>query len=145
VNSVFPPSCRLDRVATNPAASLSRPAFDAGRARHRCACGDVRAQRETKGLDDVIRVSKARDGAGTIVTFALPDDVGPVSVVGDFNDWTPGVHVLQRRSNGTRSVAVNLGAGRFEFRYLAADGLWLDEPAAPERSGPNAVLAIAAA
>jgi len=79
------------------------------------------------------------------VTFALPGEVGPVSVVGDFNDWTPGAHVLQRRSNGTRSVAINLGSGRFEFRYLAPDGVWLDEPAVPERSGPNAVLAIAAA
>ena len=93
----------------------------------------------------MIRVSKARDGDGTIVTFVLPDQVGPVSVVGDFNGWTPCVHVLQRRSNGTRSVAINLGAGRFEFRYLAADGVWLDEPAAPERYGSNAVLAIAAA
>jgi hypothetical protein len=93
----------------------------------------------------MIRVSRARGGSGTIVTFALPDEVGPVSVVGDFNDWTPGVHVLARRSNGTRSVAINLGAGRFEFRYLAPDGVWLDEQAVPERRGANAVLAIAAA
>ncbi|MBP2034719.1 hypothetical protein [Streptomyces avidinii] len=30
----------------------------------------------------------------TEVTFVLPADVppGPVSVVGDFNDWQPGVH-----------------------------------------------------
>ena len=93
----------------------------------------------------MIKVSRARGGTGTIVTFALPDEVGPVSVVGDFNDWTPGVHVLQRRSNGTRSVAITLGAGRFEFRYLASYGGWLDEQAVPERQGPNAVLAIVAA
>src|SRR4051794_21882097 len=37
----------------------------------------------------MIRVKKA--AAGVTVTFALDDtDSGPVSVVGDFNGWTPG-------------------------------------------------------
>jgi hypothetical protein len=77
-----------------------------------------------------------------VVTFAVPDDGAPVSVVGDFNDWTPGVHTLVRRSNGTRSVAVPLPDGCFEFRYLADGGVWLDEPAAPERRGDNAVVVV---
>ena len=49
----------------------------------------------------------------TRIQFILPDDVhdGPVSVVGTFNDWTPGVHKLVRRSNGTRSVSVEVPAG----------------------------------
>jgi hypothetical protein len=91
----------------------------------------------------MIKVAKARTGTGTTVTFVLPEEVGPVSVVGDFNDWTPGAHVLVRRSNGTRSVAVDLGHGRVEFRYLAADGVWLDEPSLDERNGSNAVLDLA--
>ncbi len=91
----------------------------------------------------MIKVAKARGGSARTVTFVLPDEVGPVSVVGDFNDWTPGTHVLVRRSNGTRSVAVELDCGRAEFRYLAPGGVWLDEPAAPARNGANAVLELA--
>jgi hypothetical protein len=90
----------------------------------------------------MIKVSRARSGEGASVTFALPDDVGAVSVVGTFNDWTPGTHTLVRRSNGTRSVRVDLDCARIEFRYLADGGVWLDEPLAPARSGANAVLEL---
>ena len=65
------------------------------------------------------------------VTFVLSDvePAGRVSVVGDFNDWTPGVHTLVRRSNGTRSVKVALPAGgAFRFRYLGEGGAWFDDP-----------------
>ena len=65
------------------------------------------------------------------VTFVLSDaePAGRVSVVGDFNDWTPGVHTLVRRSNGTRSVRVALPSGRaFRFRYLGEGGEWFDDP-----------------
>ena len=94
----------------------------------------------------MIKVSKPRKGT-TTVTFVLPGDVhdGPVSVVGDFNAWTPGAHPLVRRWNGTRSAKVEVGEGRFEFRYLAAGGAWLDEPEALEHHGDNAVLVVPAA
>ncbi|MFN8168719.1 MAG: isoamylase early set domain-containing protein [Candidatus Nanopelagicales bacterium] len=78
------------------------------------------------------------------MTFALPADVGAVSVVGTFNDWTPGTHTLVRRSNGTRSVRVEIDCDRIEFRYLADGGVWLDEPSAPARNGANAVLELVA-
>jgi 1,4-alpha-glucan branching enzyme len=77
------------------------------------------------------------------LTFVLPSDepVGKVSVVGDFNDWTPGVHPLVRRSNGTRSVKVAVPAGRsFGFRYLAEGGHWFDDPAVEHRDAQNGVL-----
>ncbi len=82
--------------------------------------------------------------AGTAdVTFVL-DDIEPggkVSVVGDFNDWTPGVHTLVKRSNGTRSVRVALPeGGAFRFRYLAEDGEWFDDPAAPHRDWQNGLI-----
>jgi 1,4-alpha-glucan branching enzyme len=68
-------------------------------------------------------------GNKTRVTFSLPNDApaGPVSVVGCFNDWEPGRHELKARRNGTRTVTVNLPPGHHYFRYLAADGVWLDE------------------
>ncbi|MFB6509106.1 hypothetical protein [Streptomyces virginiae] len=41
------------------------------------------------------------------VAFILPAEIppGPVSVVGDFNDWRPGVHTLTaRRCTGSATV-----------------------------------------
>lgn len=65
---------------------------------------------------------------GTKLTFVLPVDTGPVSVVGDFNGWDPLVHPLKKRSNGTRSVSIDVDPGSHSFRYLAADGGFFDEP-----------------
>lgn len=78
-------------------------------------------------------IKRARDRAsgGHRLTFVLPGDepASRVSVVGTFNDWTPGVHELRRRSNGTRSVSVTVPAGQqVVFRYLAENGVWFDDP-----------------
>ncbi|HZA82775.1 MAG TPA: isoamylase early set domain-containing protein [Actinomycetes bacterium] len=62
---------------------------------------------------------------GSNITFVLPEDVGQVSVVGDWNGWDPLAHPLRRRSNAT--VSVKLGPGAHAFRYLADGGRWLDE------------------
>jgi 1,4-alpha-glucan branching enzyme len=80
-------------------------------------------------------IRKARSGRdGKVrVTFVLPaaDPAGAVSVVGDFNDWNPFAHPLQRRGNGTRSAAVTVPAGtRLHFRYLADGGVWFDDETA---------------
>ncbi len=68
-------------------------------------------------------------GDKTRVTFCLPRDTpdGPVSVVGTFNDWEPGRHELVARRNGERTVTLRLAPGRYHFRYLATDGIWLDD------------------
>jgi 1,4-alpha-glucan branching enzyme len=68
-------------------------------------------------------------GDKTRVTFCLPVDrpVGAVSVVGTFNDWEPGRHELKPRRDGMRTVSVTLPPGRYSFRYLATDGVWLDD------------------
>ena len=74
------------------------------------------------------RVAKSDD---VKITFALPADEpqGKVSVVGDFNDWTPGKNVLAKRANGTRSASVTLPKGsRVRFRYLGENGHWFDDP-----------------
>lgn len=67
---------------------------------------------------------------GATVTFVLPADVGPVSVVGDFNGWDPLAHPMRRRSNGTRSVALELVPGPHSFRYLREGGEFFDDPEA---------------
>ncbi len=84
-------------------------------------------------------VAKSKD---VKVTFALPqgEPEGPVSVVGDFNDWTPGKHTLVKRANGTRSVSVTLPKGsNVHFRYLATGGRWFDDPDA-DRVDPDGSL-----
>ena len=69
-------------------------------------------------------------GTRTKIQFVLPDDIhdGAVSAVGTFNDWTPGIHKLVRRSNGTRSVTVTVPNGNsLQFRYLGEGGVWFDD------------------
>ena len=80
-------------------------------------------------------IKRSRGDAVTKVTFALAFDEcdQPVSVVGDFNGWDPVVHPMKKRSNGTRSVSVELAAGSLvRFKYLTADGAWLTDPDAEQ-------------
>jgi 1,4-alpha-glucan branching enzyme len=90
----------------------------------------------------VIRRKPVEDGVA--VTFVLADDLeGEVSVVGDFNDWTPGAHLLRRRSNGTLSVTVTVPAGRrIHFRYLASGGRWFNDPEADAHDGQGSLLEL---
>ena len=87
-----------------------------------------------------IRVSRDSKSGTSKIQFVLPDDVhdGPVSAVGDFNQWRPGVHRLVRRSNGTRSVSVTGPVGQeLRFRYLGSAGVWSEDP---ERAVAGRVL-----
>ncbi|MFE9633367.1 isoamylase early set domain-containing protein [Streptomyces sp. NPDC006463] len=79
----------------------------------------------------------------TEVTFVLPGEEppGPVSVVGDFNDWQPGVHTLKRRKDGKRAVTVELPRdSSHAFRYLAAGDYWFNDESAGDREGVNSRL-----
>src|SRR5687768_7897918 len=78
----------------------------------------------TKEVVVLKRQSCGADGS-LKVTFVLPasEHERPVSVLGSFNGWDPLVHPLKRRSNGTRSVTVQVPVGGlFEFKYLAEGG-----------------------
>jgi len=90
----------------------------------------------------VIRQTRVAKSNDVKITFAIPadDPQGQVSVVGDFNDWTPGKHVLAKRANGTRSASVTLPqGGRFRFRYLGENGHWFDDTEA-DRDGDAGVI-----
>ncbi len=71
---------------------------------------------------------KHRSGDQTTrVTFSL-DHPGPVSVIGDFNRWDPYECPLKKRSNGLRSVTVEVPLGtEMRFRYLADGGAFFDD------------------
>ncbi len=90
-----------------------------------------------------IRISTDPARSQTKVQFVLPDDIhdGPVSAVGSFNGWKPGVHRLIKRSNGTRSVSISVPAGEAVcFRYLGSGGVWFDDPEAPEYVAEGALV-----
>jgi 1,4-alpha-glucan branching enzyme len=83
-------------------------------------------------------------GAKTRVTFSLSANqpAGAVSVVGSFNDWTPGSHQLVPRRDGTRTVSVTLPPGEHVFRYLASDGVWFDDHSADQVDGRGGTLRL---
>ncbi|MGW4509985.1 isoamylase early set domain-containing protein [Streptomyces sp. NPDC004436] len=79
----------------------------------------------------------------TKVTFVLPQDTpaGPVSVVGDFNDWDPTAHPLSPRGDGMRGASVVLpSGGGHSFRYLAAGDYWFDDDQADGHDGSNSLI-----
>jgi len=91
----------------------------------------------------VLKMSKPTRSGTRSLTFALPTDQvkGPVSVVGSFNDWTPGTHTLRTRSNGTASVQVTVPTGtEVTFRYLADGGRWFDDNAADRITPQGSVV-----
>jgi hypothetical protein len=93
----------------------------------------------------MLKTTKIKNQSAYQLTFVLGADAapGPVSVVGDFNGWTPGRHELRPLRNGTRSVSVRVPADRrIRFRYLAADGRWFDDPDVPDRDGPDCVIRL---
>ena len=82
----------------------------------------------------MIKKVNKRNSDAVEVTFVLPDDhdLGEdVSVVGDFNDWTPGEHMFVRRSNHTYSTKVRLPEDcQYAFRYYSKSTGWANEPEA---------------
>lgn len=93
----------------------------------------------------MIRTQPSKDKSSVKVTFSLESETydQPVSVVGDFNEWSPFAHVMRKRSNGTRSASVTVPAGsHVHFRYLGSDGHWFDDPEADGVSDGGSVLTV---
>ncbi len=89
----------------------------------------------------MLKKSHSAASATCTLTFALPSSALPVSVVGTFNDWTPGAHPLRRRSNGTASTSVTVPVGTtVRFRYLGEGGLWFDDADADEITADGGVV-----
>lgn len=83
---------------------------------------------------------------GVFLQFDLPEAVS-VNVAGSFNDWEPAGLPMERKADGRWERALDLPAGRHEFR-LVIDGVWSDVPNAPETvenafGSRNAVLVVA--
>ncbi len=67
------------------------------------------------------------------VTFELPPEVEAesVSVLGEFNEWTPEVNVLKPRKNGSFGVTIPFDPGhRYRYRFLLDGERWENDWAA---------------
>lgn len=65
------------------------------------------------------------------VAFVLPEaPEGPLSVVGDFNDWDPTVTPMTPAGQGCEATVTVDAGRRYAFRYLAADGRWFNDDGA---------------
>jgi 1,4-alpha-glucan branching enzyme len=77
------------------------------------------------------------------ILFTLPAEVGPVSVVGDFNGWDPFAHPMTLGADGHYRVAVDVPHGKsYAFRYLGDGGRWFDEEAAHEYDARGAIIHV---
>ncbi len=86
------------------------------------------------------------DAATARVTFELPADQHDsiVSVVGSFNNWTPGAHELRSDGAGMISATAEVPYGRdVYFRYLSADDGWFDDPEAEPAGDGSRIEPIA--
>src|SRR4051812_38331283 len=84
------------------------------------------------------------------IRFSLPaeEPPGPVSIVGSFNDWTPGAHEMHEDDDdgGGRSVIIEVPYGdEVHFRYLADGGRWFDDDETPTDSEGGVVVAVESA
>lgn len=59
-------------------------------------------------------------------------DAERVCLVGNFNEWNPEKHPMQKNSNGTWEKTVLLAPGRYEYKFQV-DGKWRLDTANPER------------
>jgi 1,4-alpha-glucan branching enzyme len=102
------------------------------------ASGYPRGSNSNPAYEEFFVIRRVVNRGVVRLTFSLPTQsvTGPVSVVGNFNEWTPGRHELKKRSNGTHSVSLEVAKGtRVHFRYLGEDGRWFDDETADVRDG----------
>ena len=73
---------------------------------------------------------KTDEGLRARVIFTLPNSIWAdrICLVGDFNDWNPTSHPLQRDREGNWSITVDLELGRvYQLRYLCDGDRWMND------------------
>ena len=61
--------------------------------------------------------------------FCMAPDAEAVSVIGDFNDWRPNAHPMQRQTDGSWQLQVPLYHGHHHYQFLV-DGQSMLDPRA---------------
>ncbi len=91
----------------------------------------ITIHRSTKGTNGMVRV-----------TFAMPaiDCSDGLYLVGWFNEWDESVYRMERATDGTWSLTLELEPGcEYQYRFRTADGRWLQDTTtqAPAQFGLN--------
>ena len=74
------------------------------------------------------RVKSSRKIKRQKVTFLLEAvDAEAVALMGDFNDWNPKKHPMQRYENGVWYKNLLLLPGKYEYKFMV-DGRWQEDP-----------------
>ena len=77
----------------------------------------------------------SKTGRTCRVTFSLMPEgqAQTVALCGEFNDWQPTAHLLQRRKDGNFSLTLSLTAGhQYRYRYLLDGERWENDPVADD-------------
>ena len=72
----------------------------------------------------------ARKTAKPVNFYLAAPKAKSVCLAGDFNDWNPGSHLMQRRSDGWWHVQVPLTHGHHQYYFVVDGKVTLDEQAA---------------
>lgn len=60
----------------------------------------------------------------SVFELKLPE-AQTVSLLGDFNEWNPAKHVMQKGKNGVWKAEVRLTPGEYQFLYFADQNRWV--------------------
>jgi len=73
------------------------------------------------------KTSTKKQKAKKIEFSLLAPSAEKVFLAGDFNQWDLSSHPLKRDKNGRWKISLNLGPGRYEYRFWV-DGAWRNDP-----------------
>jgi len=98
----------------------------------------------------MIKKTKIRGSKMISVTFATFEhsEANELSLVGEFNDWSPETHPMRRRKDGAWAATVRLQKGsEHQYRFLVDGADWASDPEADELvenpyGGKNSVVSV---
>lgn len=85
------------------------------------------------GQPSAVAASAQLPASDTVVKFVFfAPQAGTVSVVGDFNDWSPRATPMHHAANGGAwSVTLPLSVGRHLYAFVVDGNDWMADPRAP--------------
>ena len=98
----------------------------------------------------MLKKTKVRGSSLISVTFSTfeHDEAGEMSLVGEFNDWSPESHPMRKRKDGAWAATVRLEKGtEHQYRFLVDGEKWVSDPDADGSvhdpyGGKNSVVAV---
>ena len=87
----------------------------------------------TPGQPSAVVASAQLPASDTVVKFVFfAPQAGTVSVVGDFNNWSPRATPMHQAANrGVWSVTLPLAVGRHLYAFVVDGNEWITDPRAP--------------